>query len=136
MSAADSSTSDSGDSSHEPVGRIVSPAQVRRMLRARRDWPNRQRKLDRMREEYARCKSYRPRRPSAIRHAEAIVHKRNDLPKIRASARFVRFPLGEPRLRLPSLNRGSQGQIPMRKGNRALAFELRCRYQPRIGPCG
>ena len=92
MSAADSSTSDSGDSSHEPLGRIVSPAQVRRMLRARRDWPNRRRKLDRMREEYARCKSYRPRRPSAIRHAEAIVHKRNDLPKIRASARFVRFP--------------------------------------------
>jgi len=94
MSAADSSTSDSGDSSHEPLRRILSPAQVRRMLGARRDWPNRQRKLDRMREEYARCKSYRPRRPSAIRHAEAIVHKRNDLPKIRASARFVRFPLG------------------------------------------
>src|SRR5262249_47823135 len=40
--------------------------------------------------------SYGPRRPSAIRLAEAIVHERTDLPRLRASARFVRFPLGEP----------------------------------------
>ena len=38
----------------------------------------------------------------AIRLAEAIVHERTDLPRLRASTRFVRFPLGEPRLRLPS----------------------------------
>src|SRR5262245_10683291 len=37
--------------------------------------------------------SYGPRRPSAIRLAEAIVHERTDLPRLRASARFV---LGEP----------------------------------------